>query len=194
MVFFLSQVYRPYRASVHDMCRFHSEDYIDFLQRVTPQNIQNFTKSLSHFNVGDDCPVFPGLFDFCSMYTGASLEGATKLNNNVSDENGPSATVPFFHCFSCSLGVFLRKGLFDIIYHTYCAWISYANAYREKPRSWAQRKSTHTDNRHNPREYMTKTEQYAAVRCCYAHVVKTVMTVCSTRQLTFVILFTRSHN
>ncbi|XP_072016454.1 histone deacetylase 3-like [Amphiura filiformis] len=79
------QVYRPYRASVHDMCRFHSEDYIDFLQRVTPQNIQNFTKSLSHFNVGDDCPVFPGLFDFCSMYTGASLEGATKLNNNLCD-------------------------------------------------------------------------------------------------------------
>ena len=96
MVCLLSQVYRPYRASVHDMCRFHSEDYIDFLQRVTPQNIQNFTKSLSHFNVGDDCPVFPGLFDFCSMYTGASLEGATKLNNNVSDENGPKC----YHFFT----------------------------------------------------------------------------------------------
>ena len=27
------QVYRPYRASSHDMCRFHAEDYIDFLQR-----------------------------------------------------------------------------------------------------------------------------------------------------------------
>ncbi|XP_030844545.1 histone deacetylase 3 [Strongylocentrotus purpuratus] len=79
------QIYRPYRATAHDMCRFHSDDYIDFLQRVTPQNIQNFTKSLSHFNVGDDCPVFPGLFDFCSMYTGASLEAATKLNNNLCD-------------------------------------------------------------------------------------------------------------
>ena len=29
-------------------------------------------------------PVFDGMFDFCSMYTGASLEGAIKLNNNVS--------------------------------------------------------------------------------------------------------------
>lgn len=48
------QVYRPYRASVHDMCRFHSEDYIDFLMRVSPQNVQNFTKQLSMFNVGDD--------------------------------------------------------------------------------------------------------------------------------------------
>lgn len=57
----------------------------DFLQRVTPQNIQAFTKHLSHYNVGDDCPVFHGLFDFCSMYTGASLEGAVKLNNNHCD-------------------------------------------------------------------------------------------------------------
>ncbi|EFX81904.1 histone deacetylase 3-like [Daphnia pulex] len=79
------QVYRPYRASAHDMCRFHSEDYIEFLQRVSPQNIQAFSKCLGQFNVGDDCPVFDGLFDFCSMYTGASLEGATKLNHGSTD-------------------------------------------------------------------------------------------------------------
>uniref|UniRef100_T1J752 Histone deacetylase n=1 Tax=Strigamia maritima TaxID=126957 RepID=T1J752_STRMM len=79
------QLYRPYKASAHDMCRFHSEEYISFLQRVTPQNVHGFTKSLSHFNVGDDCPVFDGMFDFCSMYTGASLEGAVKLNNNCCD-------------------------------------------------------------------------------------------------------------
>ncbi|ODM95606.1 Histone deacetylase 3 [Orchesella cincta] len=79
------QVFRPYRASAHDMCRFHAEDYIEFLQRVTPQNIQGFTKSLSTFNVGEDCPVFDGLFDFCSMYTGASLEGAVKINNECCD-------------------------------------------------------------------------------------------------------------
>lgn len=79
------QIYRPYRASAHDMCRFHSDEYIEFLSRVTPQNIQGYTKYLSQFNVGDDCPVFEGLFDFCSMYTGASLDGATKLNNNCCD-------------------------------------------------------------------------------------------------------------
>lgn len=98
------QIYRPYKASAHDMCRFHSDEYIgkehfkhdsefiniwknvsDFLQKVTPQNLQAFTKHLSHYNVGDDCPVFHGLFDFCAMYTGASLEGAMKLNNNDCD-------------------------------------------------------------------------------------------------------------
>ncbi|OWF47395.1 histone deacetylase 3-like [Mizuhopecten yessoensis] len=79
------EIYSPSRASGHDMCRFHADDYIDFLQRVTPQNHQQFTKQLGMFNVGDDCPVFDGLFDFCSMYTGASLEGAIKLNNNHCD-------------------------------------------------------------------------------------------------------------
>ena len=28
-------------------------------------------------------PVFPGLFEFCSRYTGASLQGATQLNHKV---------------------------------------------------------------------------------------------------------------
>lgn len=49
-----SQVFKPYKASQHDMCRFHSEDYIDFLQKVSPNNMQGFTKSLNTFNVGDD--------------------------------------------------------------------------------------------------------------------------------------------
>lgn len=57
------------RASAQDMLRFHSEEYVEFLQRVTPQNIQavGYTKYLSHFSVGDDCPVFDGLFDFCAL-------------------------------------------------------------------------------------------------------------------------------
>jgi len=79
------KVFRPYIASSHDMTRFHSEEYIEFLQRVTPQNIQGFTKSLSHFNVGDDCPVFDGLYEFCARYTGASMEGAAMLNNDQCD-------------------------------------------------------------------------------------------------------------
>lgn len=79
------EVYRPYRASKMDLCRFHSEDYIDFLQRVTPHNVSGFTAHLSRFNVGEDCPVFPGLYDFCSIYTGASIEGSSKLNHECCD-------------------------------------------------------------------------------------------------------------
>jgi histone deacetylase 3 len=80
------QMYRPYKASIHDMCRFHSEDYIDFLQKATPSMMQNTsTKYMNNYNVGDDCPIFDGLFEFCSLYTGASLDGATRLNNKTSD-------------------------------------------------------------------------------------------------------------
>uniref|UniRef100_A0AAY5EV42 Histone deacetylase 3 n=1 Tax=Electrophorus electricus TaxID=8005 RepID=A0AAY5EV42_ELEEL len=46
-------VFKPYKASQHDMCRFHSEDYIDFLQKVSPNNMQGFTKSLNTFNICD---------------------------------------------------------------------------------------------------------------------------------------------
>ena len=30
-------------------------------------------------------PVFPGLYEFCSIYTGASIEGASKLNHGTTD-------------------------------------------------------------------------------------------------------------
>lgn len=32
--------------------------------------------------------MFPGLFEFCSRYTGASLQGATQLNNKVTELMG----------------------------------------------------------------------------------------------------------
>jgi len=80
------QVFKPYVASGPDMARFHSEEYIEFLQRVNPANIQSFNKSLTHYNVGAaDCPVFDGLYEFCARYTGASLEAAEKLNTEAAD-------------------------------------------------------------------------------------------------------------
>jgi hypothetical protein len=31
----------------------------------------------------EDCPIFDGLFEFCSKYTGGSLRAASMINNNV---------------------------------------------------------------------------------------------------------------
>lgn len=53
-------IFKPYKATEHDMKRFHSNEYITFLSRVTPSNVTEFTKYLQQFNVGDDCPVFEG--------------------------------------------------------------------------------------------------------------------------------------
>ena len=36
--------------------------------------------SLCRFNVGEDCPVFDGLYEFCQLSTGGSVAGAVKLN------------------------------------------------------------------------------------------------------------------
>ena len=79
------EIFHPYHATPYDMTRFHSDEYIHFLQRVTPTNKAGFTSSLTKFSVDDDSPIFPGLFDFCSMYTGASLQGAIKLNHGLCD-------------------------------------------------------------------------------------------------------------
>jgi histone deacetylase 1/2 len=35
--------------------------------------------------VGDDCPVFDGLFEFCQLYTSGSISGADKLNKKQAD-------------------------------------------------------------------------------------------------------------
>lgn len=37
------------------------------------------------YNTGEDCPIFDGLYDYCSLYTGASLDAARKLTNQQSD-------------------------------------------------------------------------------------------------------------
>ena len=74
----------PAAATPDDMCRFHSQDYVDFLQRVTPHNSEEYTKFFQQYNVMEDCPIFDGLFEFCAKYTGGSLRAASMLNNDVS--------------------------------------------------------------------------------------------------------------
>ena len=62
------------------MTQFHTDEYIDFLKRVTPDNMEQYQKEQGKFNVGDDCPVFDGLFEFCGISGGGSMEGAARLN------------------------------------------------------------------------------------------------------------------
>ena len=79
------EVYRPHLATEEEMTQFHAADYIDFIKRVTPDNQHEFAKQLQKFTVGDDCPVFDGLYDYCRVYTGGSIDGAMRLNAGISD-------------------------------------------------------------------------------------------------------------
>ena len=79
------EVFRPRLVSQAGMTMFHADDYVNFLKLVTPDNMHEYMRQLQRFNVGEDCPVFDGLFEFCQIYTSGSVGGAKRLNNNLSD-------------------------------------------------------------------------------------------------------------
>lgn len=121
------ECYRPHPALAGEMAAFHSEEYVNFLSRISPDNqvrggnnaagnghhggagsgggggsgatVPTTTATsttttttasnsqMQRFNAGEytDCPVFDGLFEFTSLYTGASLDGAVKLNQGATD-------------------------------------------------------------------------------------------------------------
>lgn len=78
-------LYTPKPATQEEMRDFHSDDYLEFLKRVTPDNVAKFSQQLKQFNIGDDCPVFEGVYDYSALYTGASLDATQKLISGSSD-------------------------------------------------------------------------------------------------------------
>jgi histone deacetylase 1/2 len=68
------------------MTAFHSQEYIEHLKRAAPGLVTNNYHPEHKFNVGEnDCPCFPGLFEFCQISAGGSLDAAIKLNHKSAD-------------------------------------------------------------------------------------------------------------
>lgn len=67
------------------MTKFHSDDYIRFLRSIRPDNMSEYNKQMQRFNVGEDCPVFDGLYEFCQLSAGGSVAAAVKLNKQASE-------------------------------------------------------------------------------------------------------------
>jgi len=40
---------------------------------------------MERYNMGEDCPVFDGLYEYCQTYTGGSIAGAARINQGCSD-------------------------------------------------------------------------------------------------------------
>jgi len=80
-------VYRPTIATEAAMREFHEADYVDFLKRVTPEAINDsqWLPEFQRFNVGDDCPIFEKLFEYCQTYTGGSVQAAHRINHQQCD-------------------------------------------------------------------------------------------------------------
>jgi len=79
------EIYRPAPATFEELCKFHSEEYIRFLRTITPDNVNDHAKAMQRFNVGEDSPVFDGLYQFCQSSSGGSIGGAVKLNKGQAD-------------------------------------------------------------------------------------------------------------
>lgn len=79
------EIFRPHKALQEDMIKFHSDEYIKFLKNIRPDNMNEYNKLMQRFNVGEDCPVFDGLYEFCQISTGGSMAGACKLNKKDTD-------------------------------------------------------------------------------------------------------------
>lgn len=79
------EVYRPQPSSLEEMTKYHSDDYMLFLKNIKPDNIGDYSRQMQRFNVGDDCPVFDGLFEFCQISSGGSIAAATKINRQHVD-------------------------------------------------------------------------------------------------------------
>uniref|UniRef100_S4RXT2 Histone deacetylase 1 n=1 Tax=Petromyzon marinus TaxID=7757 RepID=S4RXT2_PETMA len=79
------EIYRPHKATSEEMTKYHSDDYIKFLRSIRPDNMSEYSKQMQRFNVGEDCPVFDGLYEFCQLSTGGSVAGAVKLNKQQTD-------------------------------------------------------------------------------------------------------------
>ncbi|KAH8101831.1 histone deacetylase RPD3 [Cristinia sonorae] len=79
------QVLRAKRASAEEMTRFHTDEYIHFLSRVIPETAEEMTFHGTRFLMGDDNPPFEGVFDFCALSAGGSIEAGQRLASGATD-------------------------------------------------------------------------------------------------------------
>ncbi|ORY24791.1 hypothetical protein BCR39DRAFT_545951 [Naematelia encephala] len=79
------EIFRAKPATKREMSQFHTDEYVDFLHRINPDNANQFAKEQVKYNVGDDTPIFDGLFEYCSISAGGSMEGAARLSRDKCD-------------------------------------------------------------------------------------------------------------
>ncbi|PVV04355.1 hypothetical protein BB560_001145 [Smittium megazygosporum] len=79
------EIIRPNPATTDEMTRFHTNDYIEYIKRASPEFAEKQQIHTLRYLPGDDCPPFDGIFEFCSISAGGSISAARKLNNGSSD-------------------------------------------------------------------------------------------------------------
>ncbi|KAK7467338.1 hypothetical protein VKT23_004395 [Stygiomarasmius scandens] len=78
-------ILRPKRSTPETMSSFHTDEYVHFLSKVTPETAEELTFHGTRFLVGDDNPPFEGVFEFCSISAGGSIDAANRLTSGAAD-------------------------------------------------------------------------------------------------------------
>lgn len=81
----LAHSQRPLRATKSQLTRFHTDEYIDLLERVMPETAEELTGGGTRCLTGEDCPAFEGVFEFCTISAGGSIGAAERINEGVTD-------------------------------------------------------------------------------------------------------------
>lgn len=79
------EIYCPHKANAEKMTKYHSDNYIKCLCSIRPDNMSEYIKQMQRFNMGEDCPVFDGLFELCQLSMGGSLASVMKLKEQKTD-------------------------------------------------------------------------------------------------------------
>eukprot|EP00770_Monocercomonoides_exilis_P007042 MONOS_7005.1-p1 / transcript=MONOS_7005.1 / gene=MONOS_7005 / organism=Monocercomonoides_exilis_PA203 / gene_product=histone deacetylase Rpd3 / transcript_product=histone deacetylase Rpd3 / location=Mono_scaffold00230:74257-77358(-) / protein_length=846 / sequence_SO=supercontig / SO=protein_coding / is_pseudo=false len=79
------EIFRPRLLMPEEMKAYHSEEYINFLHAISPENASLYKAHANRFNFGDDCTIFDGLFRYCQISAGGSVGGAVRLNQGKCD-------------------------------------------------------------------------------------------------------------
>ncbi|RYP24765.1 hypothetical protein DL765_000311 [Monosporascus sp. GIB2] len=81
--------YTARAATYEELTNFHTTEYVDFLATVAPQptplDVDNPQADIKFNLGGSDCPLFEGLYDYCSLSAGGSLDAARKICSQKSD-------------------------------------------------------------------------------------------------------------
>ncbi|KAH9482165.1 histone deacetylase (class I) Clr6 [Psilocybe cubensis] len=78
-------ILKPKRATPEVMSSFHTDEYVNFLHKVTPETAEKMTYHGTRFLVGEDNPAFEGVFEFCSISAGGSIGAAQRITSGAAD-------------------------------------------------------------------------------------------------------------
>ncbi|KAF9917604.1 Histone deacetylase 8 [Lobosporangium transversale] len=85
----------PQKATLKELCRYHSRDYIEFLQKVEENNASDENEDcitedsrmdqLEEYGLRYDCSVFEGIAQYAELVAGSTIKAARLINDDAFD-------------------------------------------------------------------------------------------------------------